>query len=173
MEKFLKTISVPTHSHRNVSSKKLTHGTGGSLREVETSIQGDEFWVVNGDLFLQTDLSQMLAFHRERQVKATVGSWRIHQTPWEMERIEIGRDGDINDIQRIHPSQEKRSTLRPVGLYLFNSAVLDLSPQGGTSTSRSSCFATLREADAPAKVWEITGVLPHYFKPGRLLACEP
>ena len=137
--------------------KETTHGTGGSLREVETSIQGDEFWVVNGDLFLQTDLSQMLAFHRERQVMATVGSWRIHQTPWEMERVEVDRDGYVNDIQRIHPSQEKRSTLRPVGLYLFNSAVLDLIPPGRYFDLKEQLFTTLHESDAPGKVWEITG----------------
>ncbi len=69
--------------------KETAHGTGGSLLEVKTSIQGDELWVVNGDLFLQTDLAPMLALHRGRQAMATVGSWRIHPTPWEMERVEV------------------------------------------------------------------------------------
>ena len=137
--------------------KETTHGTGGSLREVETSVQGDELWVANGDLFLQTDLSQMLAFHRERQLMATVGSWRIHQTPWEMERVEVDRDGYINDIHRIHTSQEKRSTLRPVGIYLFNSAVLDLIPPGRYFDLKEQLFTTIHESDAPGEVWEITG----------------
>ena len=137
--------------------KETTHGTGGSLREVETSIQGDEFWVVNGDLFLQTDLSQMLAFHRGRQVMASVGSWRIHQTPWEMERVEVDRNGHINGIHRIHTSQEKRSTLRPVGIYLFNSQVLDLIPPGRYFDLKEQLFTTIHESNAPAEAWEIPG----------------
>jgi NDP-sugar pyrophosphorylase family protein len=39
--------------------RKTALGTGGSLKEVAQDISGDAFWVVNGALLLQADLSLM------------------------------------------------------------------------------------------------------------------
>lgn len=137
--------------------QKTPRGTGGSLKEVEGCLQGDAFWVVSGDLFLETDLRQMLAFHRELRSVATVGAFRIQETAWEMERVEVDANRRVKAIHRIHPAQNKRSMLRPAGLYLFEPAVLDLIPKGRYFDLKEQLFPRLTERGTSASVWEIPG----------------
>ena len=137
--------------------KETIQGTGGSLLEVEPHIRGEEFWVVSGDLFLQADLSSMLAFHRERRLVATVGACRIPQVPWEMERVEVDANSRVKDIHRLHPAQEKRSTFRPAGLYLCNREILALIPAGRYFDLKEQLFTLLYKSGTPAGVWEIPG----------------
>ncbi|MCI0407288.1 MAG: sugar transferase [Acidobacteria bacterium] len=137
--------------------QETPRGTGGSLKEVEALIQDDVFWVVSGDLFLETDLRQMLAFHREIGSAATVASVRIQEPVWEMERIEADADGRVRAIHRIHPAQSRRSSLRPAGLYLFEPTVLDLIPKGRHFDLKEQLFPRLAERGMPASVWEVPG----------------
>ncbi len=132
-------------------------GTGGSLKKVESQLQGDAFWVVSGDLFLVTDLREMSAFHLERGSVATVGALRIPEPVWEMERVELDGAHRVKAIHRIHPAQNKRSTLRPSGLYLFEPTVLDLIPESGHFDLKEQLFPRLAECGMAANVWEIRG----------------
>ncbi len=132
-------------------------GTGGSLKMAEGQLRGDTFWVVSEDLFLETDLWEMFAFHRKCASTATVGALRIPEPVWEMERVELDGKHRVKAIHRIHPSQDKRSTLRPSGLYLFEPAVLDLIPEGGHFDLKEQLFPRLAECGMAANVWEIQG----------------
>ncbi len=137
--------------------QEAPRGTGGSLKEVEPLIQGDPFWVVSGDLFLKTGLRQMLVFHRELGSAATVAVLRIHEPAWEMERVEVDANRRVRAIHRIHPMQNRRSMLRPAGLYLFERAVLDLIPKEGHFDLKEQLFPDLAEQGMAASVWEIAG----------------
>jgi mannose-1-phosphate guanylyltransferase len=46
-------------------------GTGGAVKNAEDFLD-DTFFVFNGDIFTDIDLTDMLAFHRERGAKATI-----------------------------------------------------------------------------------------------------
>lgn len=142
---------------QNFLIKKTASGTGGSLKEVERDIKSDSFWVLNGDLLLQTDLSRMWAFHRQHKAIATVGAIKIPEEPWEMERVEIGADKNVKVIHRIHPFQEKRSNLRPAGLYLFESGVLNLIPPDSYFDLKEQLFPVLYHLQAATVAWEIPG----------------
>lgn len=141
----------------NFLIKKTASGTGGSLKEVEQYIKGDSFWVLNGDLLLQSDLSRMWAFHQEHKAIATVGAIKIEREPWEMGRVETDKDKNVKVIHRIHPFQEKRSNLRPAGLYLFASEVLDLIPPDSYFDLKEQLFPVLRHLQAATVAWEIPG----------------
>lgn len=137
--------------------QETPNGTGGALKEVEELIRGETFWVASGDLFLKTGLRRMLAFHRELGSPVTVGVFRIHEPAWEMERVEVDANRRVKAIHRIHPAENRRSMLRPAGLYLFERAVLDLIPKGRHFDLKEQLFPCLMDRGMPASVWEIAG----------------
>lgn len=152
--------------------QETPRGTGGSLKEAEGWLRDDSFWVVSGDLFLKTDLRQMLSFHRQQASFATVAAFRIQETPWEMERVEIDSSRRVKAIHRIHPAQNRRSTLRPAGLYLLEPAVLDLIPKSGYFDLKEQVFPRLTELGRPADVWEIPGYCRTIFSVGDYFAAN-
>ena len=137
--------------------KETGYGSGGSVLEVADMIEDATFWVVNGDLLLDTDLAKMLAYHQERRALATAACIQIQEASWCMERIETDVAQSIRAIHRVHPSQCKRSKLRPVGLYLFEKAALDLIPQGRYFDLKEQLFPPLYAAGAATGVWEVPG----------------
>ncbi len=137
--------------------QETLRGTGGSVKDLEGVLQGEAFWVLSGDLLLGTDLRQMLTLHREIGSVATVAVVRMEESPWEMERVEIDAGRRIKAIHRIHPAQNKRSVLRPIGLYLFEPVILDLIPQGQYFDLKEQLFPRLADKGTPGSVWEISG----------------
>ena len=99
----------------------------------------------------------MLAFHQQRRATATVGVLRVQEAPWEMERVEFDADRRIRTIHRIHPAQERRSTLRPAGLYLFQPEVLDGIPPGRYFDLKEQLFVPLYQQGAPTRIWVMPG----------------
>ena len=99
----------------------------------------------------------MLDRHQARSPTATAASLCQQEAPWEMERLEMGVADQIRAIHRIHPSQERRSVLRPVGLYLCEPAILEAIPQGKYFDLKEQVFPSLYERGAPSAVWEIQG----------------
>jgi lipopolysaccharide/colanic/teichoic acid biosynthesis glycosyltransferase len=132
-------------------------GSGGSVLAAADYIKGDCFWVVNGDLLLDADLTAMLAYHHARGALATAACMQIQEAPWWMERVETDTTHGIRAIHRMHPVHCKRSRLRPVGLYLFEKAVLDLIPPRRYFDLKEQLFPPLYEAGAVTGVWEVTG----------------
>jgi lipopolysaccharide/colanic/teichoic acid biosynthesis glycosyltransferase/ADP-glucose pyrophosphorylase len=141
----------------NYHIRKTASGTGGSLKEVEPDIKGDAFWVLNGDLLLQTDLSLMWEFHRQHRAMATVGAVKICEAPGKAGRVELGKDGNLKAIHPVQPFQEKRSKLRPAGIYLFESGVLELIPPQSYFDLKEELFPVLYHLQATTKAWEIPG----------------
>lgn len=146
-----------SHLHVECVVQDTPRGTGGSLKDVEPLLRGEPFWAVSGDLFLGTDLREMLALHRNLGSTATVAALRVQEPAWEMERVEVDASRRVKAIHRFHPAQDKRSMLRPAGLYLFEAAVLDLIPQGRHFDLKEQLFPLLGERGVPASVWEIAG----------------
>ena len=143
--------------------QKTVPGTGGTLKELEARLRGHAFWVVSGDLFLNADLRQMLAFHQARNSIATVGAVHLQPLPRELEQIEVDRDKRVRAIHRLHPMQNKRSTLRPAGLYLFEQEILDLIPPGSYFDLQEQLFPLLAERGTPALIWTMQGYCRRIF----------
>jgi len=148
--------------------RETIYGPGGSLKEVADAIHGSRFWVLSGDLLLNADLREMQAFHQQRQAMATVGVLQVREAPWEMERVEFDAEHRVKTIHRIHPAQERRSTLRPAGLYLFQSEILDGIPPGRFFDLNEQLFAPLYQQGTPAGIWEI----PDYYRPDMVESCQ-
>lgn len=137
--------------------RETSYGTGGSLKEVADALDEKPFWVLNGDLLVGGGLTGMLGRHREAKALATVGALSVREAPWEMERIEFDGERRVKSIHRIHPAQERRSTLRPAGLYLFQREVLDYIPESGYFDLKEQLFGPLYQAGVRTALWEIPG----------------
>lgn len=149
----------------NYRIRKTALGTGGSLKEVAEDIRGDSFWVVSGDLLVQTDLALMQSFHQQHQAMATVGAVKIDPEPAKMGRVELDGDRKVRAIHRVHPFQEKRSCLKPAGLYLFASGILDLIPPDSYFDLKEQLFPVLYHLHATTVCWEIPGYCQNLVSP--------
>jgi lipopolysaccharide/colanic/teichoic acid biosynthesis glycosyltransferase/NDP-sugar pyrophosphorylase family protein len=140
-----------------VVAQPLTLGTAGSLRGLRGDLGHEPFWVISGDLFLQTNLVEMLKFHRDRETLATVAVFRTQEPAWEMERVEVDHEQRVKAIHRFHQAQDKRSSLRPLGLYLFDPAVLEAIPPDSYFDLKEQLLPVLRQRGNPAVAWESSG----------------
>ncbi|MCU0588192.1 MAG: sugar transferase [Syntrophobacteraceae bacterium] len=131
-------------------------GTGGALKLLTPWID-DRFWMLSGDLFLFGDLAEMLYHHRESSSCATAGVVRVEESGWEMERVETGPRQGIRRIHRVHPAHDRRSKLRPVGLYLFERVVLDHIRPDGYFDLKEQLFEDLHRKGLPGLAWELCG----------------
>jgi lipopolysaccharide/colanic/teichoic acid biosynthesis glycosyltransferase len=132
-------------------------GSAGTMKEVEGSLEGKPFWLLNGDLLLGAELAPLLSLHRERQAQATVGVLPVLEAAWEKERVELDAQKGVRAIHRIHPAQERRSTMRPAGLYLFEPEVLEHIPPNSYFDLKDQLFPILYEKGMIAVTWEIKG----------------
>lgn len=100
-------------------------GTGGAVKLAEPLIDTDDFFVVNGDTYLEADLQAMLRFHRSSEAIATIALAR---------REDTGRYGGVvrDRSNRIISFEEKARGGKAGdingGLYIFRSAVFDRIP---------------------------------------------
>lgn len=108
-------------------------GTAGAIKLAERFLTQDpEFLVMNGDSFLEVDLSQLMHFHREHNGLITIAVRRVP---------DAARYGTVHvEGNRVIAFQEKRaaqvSGLVNGGVYLFNRAVLNHIPEGPSSLEK-------------------------------------
>jgi len=146
----------PFPFHSRCVVQRTQRGTGGTLKELESLID-DRFWLLSGDLFLFADLAEMLFHHKKTGSCATVGAVRVEEAGWEMERLETGFSQEVKSIHRVHPSHDRRSRLRPVGIYLFEKLVLDHIRSEGYFDVKEQLFTELSAKGYFTKAWEICG----------------
>lgn len=109
-------------------------GTAGALKHAESQIgHADQFLVMNGDSFLEFDLSQLIQFHREHSGIATVAVRRVQNA---------ARYGTVQSDYggRVTRFTEKLGADVPgvinAGVYLFSRAILDFIPEGSSSLEK-------------------------------------
>jgi mannose-1-phosphate guanylyltransferase len=137
--------------------RETNFGSAGSLREVEDCLQEEPFWLVNGELLLGIDLAPLWRFHQEQQTQATVAVMPVLEAAWDKERVELDAQKEVKIIHRIHPAQERRSMMRPAGLYLFEPEVLEYIPQNSYFDLKEQLFPVLYEKGGAAVTWELNG----------------
>lgn len=150
--------NMPDYSvHVRCVIQPAPRGTGGCLKGLESLITGDDFWVLGADLFLDSDLSLMLDFHNNQKATATVAAVFEEDPPWGYERVQSDDQGGVKTIHRYHPTQNRRSRFKPLGLYLFKRQILDRIPVDGFFDLKEQLFQDLHDTASPAKIYEIHG----------------
>ena len=102
-------------------------GTAGAVKFAESHLAGaSEFFVMNGDSFLETDFSQFLRFHREHGGMISMALRRV---------ADAARYGtvELGERNRVVGFSEKNGKQIPGlvngGIYIFNRAVLQQIPE--------------------------------------------
>lgn len=109
-------------------------GTAGALKRAEPFLAGrEEFFVMNGDSFLDLNFGELLRFHR---VKSAVVSMAVRRVP------DAARYGTVQlaEDNRVVGFREKNGTQMPGlingGVYVFSRSVLAHIPDGPASLEK-------------------------------------
>ncbi|MGB3634852.1 MAG: NDP-sugar synthase [Rubrobacteraceae bacterium] len=102
-------------------------GTAGGVKRLAEEFD-DTFVVVSGDALTDVDLSELVAFHKEKGALATIALRRVYDTS-EFGVVEIDEEDNIHGFQEKPDPQEAISTLANSGIYVFEPRALDYIPE--------------------------------------------
>ena len=96
----------------------------------------DTFFVVNGDVLTDLDLTSLLAFHRSRNAEATIALHPVDD-PSRFGVVPTDDDGRVVAFVEKPPRDEAPTNLINAGTYIFEPSVLDrIAPEGRVSVER-------------------------------------
>lgn len=110
-----------------LSREERLLGTAGGVRRLAEEFD-DTFVVVSGDALTDVDISELVAFHKERDALATIALRRVYDTS-EFGVVDVDEEGNIKGFQEKPDPQDAISTLANTGVYVFEPRVLDYVPE--------------------------------------------
>ena len=119
-------------------------GTAGGVRRLADRFD-ETFVVVSGDALTDVDLTEVLAFHKEKGALATLALRRVYDTS-EFGVVELDEGGNILGFQEKPDPEDAISTLANTGIYVFEPRVLDYVPEGTFFDFARDVFPRLLEA---------------------------
>lgn len=167
------------HSEFNVRlvEEEKPYGTAGALREVRRLLDDEVFLVISNHSYMSGfDFDSMLANHVSRRSAVTVAVARNRK--YSSEGISVGEDGSVTGFSFIHPSREKRSPYRPLGIYIFNQAAFGFIKEEGYFDIKEQLIPALKQASLPVHIHESGGYcrpinnLEDYYEVQRELLLE-
>lgn len=105
-------------------------GTAGGIKKAEKFLKGEDFFVINGDTYLDIDYKKILNFHKEKKAWGTIVlAKNRYGKGWGNAFLE--KNGRVNKFE----VKGKNSTeLVNSGIYVFNDKVLNLLKSGYRSS---------------------------------------
>jgi mannose-1-phosphate guanylyltransferase len=108
-------------------------GTSGALKNPDSTIyedlKTDSFLVVYGDNLTNFDYGKIIAFHREKSAKMTIGLYHS-DVPWTKGVIFLDDDKRITKMVEKPPKEEHMTDTVNSGIYVCEKDVLDYIPDG-------------------------------------------
>jgi len=129
------------------ATEKRPLGTGGALKNAQEYLKENTFLVLNGDTYVNIDLSDFLRYHRDRGSKGTIALARVDK-PEEYGTVLL------DNSQRIMKFLEKSkiaesSGIISAGVYLLEPEVLDHIPLGEKTSLEKEIFPDLVRRGLP------------------------
>ena len=118
-------------------------GTGGAIRFGADGI-GETFLALNGDSLRGADLDALVAFHRERDARATLLLTPVAD-PSRYGLVRLADGGLVRGFLEKPRPEEIDTDLINAGLYVLEPSVLDLVPPGRASSIERDVFPKLVE----------------------------
>jgi mannose-1-phosphate guanylyltransferase len=109
-------------------SEDVPLGTAGAIRNAR-SFFDDTFLVFNADILSDIDVSEMIRFHKEKGVLATVAATQV-DNPSAYGVIEQDQNGFITAFKEKPQPHESCSRLINAGVYIFEPQLLEKIPPG-------------------------------------------
>jgi mannose-1-phosphate guanylyltransferase len=124
-------------------------GTAGAVKYAEQYINNNEpFFVLNGDIFTDMNLTDMLTFHRERHAKATISLTPVDD-PTRFGVVEIDTHQRAKRFVEKPDPREVTSNLINAGVYILEQDILERIPYGKWSMFERDVFPRLIEDGEP------------------------
>ncbi|HVE92698.1 MAG TPA: NDP-sugar synthase [Actinomycetota bacterium] len=121
--------------------------TCGAVRNVADCLD-DTFFVLNGDILTDLDLTAMLQFHRERRAAGTISLTRV-QDPSSYGLVPVDPEGRIQQfIEKPRADQAVSSALINAGTYILEPETLERVPSGVPWSFERNLFPDLLSGDA-------------------------
>lgn len=135
------------------SREREPMGTGGAVALARQHLGGDpDFVVMNGDSFVEIDLQDFLAFHREQAGVASMAVRRV-SNGGRYGTVEVEANGRVTSF--VEKMDREAPALVNAGVYVFNSAIFEHIEQRPASLERD-IFPELLEYGVYA--YERTGI---------------
>ncbi len=154
--------------HVEVTHEPEPLDTAGAIKNAETLIGGQTFFVFNGDVLTDVDLTQVLDFHRTREARATIVLTPVPD-PSAYGVVPTDERGRVLGFIEKPPPGEAPTNLINAGIYIFEPAVLDRIPAGRPWSAERALFPELVAsgdglfAIAPEGYWMDIGTPQKYL----------
>jgi len=136
-----------------VEAKAL--GTAGAVKNAESYLEST-FAVLNGDIFTDLDLGDMLTFHRRKRAKATIALTWV-DNPCAFGVVETEGDGRVRRFTE-KPSPDRVTTnWINAGIYILEPEVLRYVPEASHYMFERGLFPRLLELDEPVYGYPFSG----------------
>ena len=124
----------------------LPRGTAGALKAAENLID-DTTIVLNGDILTDTDLVDVLQYHRAKNAEATIVTARV-MNPVGYGLIEAAADGRVVRFTEKPPEDEVTGDTINAGIYILERSILDRIPGEGTQSFERELFPAMVQEGA-------------------------
>lgn len=128
------------------STEKHPLGTAGGVKKVEKYIN-DTFFVLSGDVLIDIDLNEALAFHREKKALATLVLTPV-KDPRHFGIAVLDKNQEIVRFLEKPSPEEVFSKIANTGTYILEPEIFDYIPQEGEVDFSKDVFPRLLAEDA-------------------------
>ena len=130
-------------------------GTAGAVKNTEPHLAGT-FAVLNGDIFTDLDLADLVTFHRHKGAQATIALTYV-DNPSAFGVVETESDGRVRRfIEKPTPDQVTTNWIN-AGIYILEPEVLDLVPANSYYMFEKGLFPLLLEKGEPVYSYRLNG----------------
>ncbi len=117
-------------------------GTGGALKFAEDLLE-DRFFMLNGDVLTDIDLTEQLSQHERTGARATLALYPV-EDPSAYGLVRLDADGSVKDFVEKPGPEELDTNLISAGAYILEHDVLDgMAPAGTNISIERDVFPTL------------------------------
>ena len=127
-------------------------GTAGAVKNVAGHIN-DSFFVFNGDVYTDINLTEMLQLHRKSGAKATIALTPV-EDPTVYGVVETNDSGRIRRFVEKPKREEVTTNMINAGIYILEPDVLNMIPSGKKFMFEQGVFPTLLNRGEPVYGYE-------------------
>jgi NDP-sugar pyrophosphorylase family protein len=124
----------------------LPRGTAGAFKASEMLLD-DTTVVLNGDVLTDTDLLDVIRFHKEKQAEATIVITRV-MNPTGYGLVETSSSGRLLRFTEKPPEDEVTGDTINAGIYVLERSILDRIPQEGPQSFERDIFPSMIQEGA-------------------------
>jgi len=156
----------------NYSVEQAPAGTAGSVKLAEDHLRDDTFIVISGDALTDFDLTEVVAFHKQRGAMVTIALKRV-ENPLEFGVVVVNEEGRIERFLEKPTWGQVFSDTVNTGIYVLEPEVFDHIPADTQYDFSQDLFPKLFEMGAPLYgyvadgYWQDIGSLPQYLAANR------